>query len=586
MIKIAAVARGDIPADIVIHNANIANVFTQNYELADVAIYSGKIAGIAENYSGRVNFDAQGRVLIPGLIDGHVHIEDTMMTPPNFARIASLHGTTSVFADPHEIANCLGMAGLEYMFKSSQGLPIDIFYGAPSCVPASEYETPFDELDMNAIKSMFEKNLTQHLGEMMNFPAVINGDTDAWGKILAAGNVPLTGHAPGVTGKSLNAYLSSGINSDHECTQLNEAREKLSRGMFIMIREGASFNDLHTLLPLIRENPLNAARSMVVSDDITARYLLETGHMDAKMKIMLHEGLNPFIALRMITLTPAEYFRLYDRGIIAPGKIADFVILDNDILDETFAIHSVWKNGRLIARDNDSFHIDDNEHAAPVIKIHVRNIPTTEQIKINPEGKIINVIGVTQGTVITRTLQVPFEQATPENDIAKIIVLERHHDTGNFGIGFVHGLGISHGAIASSVAHDAHNFIAAGADDTSIITAITKLAEMGGGLVTADGEKITGSFALPIAGLMNGLSPEQTANELSKIEEEAAKLGAQIPHPFMVLSFLELSVIPELRISDRGYVDITKGGTRPLFVDKIPKEETTATHHVMLRNLS
>ncbi len=567
MIKIAAVARGDIPADLVIHNAKIANVFTQNYELADVAVYSGKIAGIGENYSGRVNFDAKGRVLIPGLIDGHIHIEDTMMTPANFAKIASLHGTTTVFADPHEIANCLGMSGLEYMFKASQGLPVDIFYGAPSCVPASEFETPFDELDMNAIKSMFERNLTQHLGEMMNFPAVINGDTDAWGKILAAGNVPLTGHAPGVTGKNLNAYLSSGINSDHECTELNEAREKLSRGMFIMLREGASFNDLRTLLPLIRENPLNAARCMVVSDDITARYLLETGHMDAKMKIMLSEGLNPFIALRMITLTPAEYFRLYDRGSIAPGKIADFAILDNDELDETFKINSVWKNGRLIAKNEDSFHIDETEHAAPAIKLHVKNIPTTEQIKINPAGKIINVIGVTQGTVITKTLQVPFEDAKPENDIAKIVVLERHHDTGRFGVGFVHGLGISSkGAIASSVAHDAHNFLAIGADDRSIITALSKLAEMGGGLVTTEYEKITGSFALPIAGLMNCLTPEQTAAELAKMDREAEILCVKIPNPFMVMSFLQLSVIPELRITDLGYVDITKGGIQKLFV--------------------
>ena len=573
MLKLPAVARGEIPADLVIHNAKIANVFTQSYELADIAVYAGKIAGVGKNYSGRVNFDAQGRVLVPGLIDGHVHIEDTMMTPANFAKIASLHGTTTVFADPHEIANCLGMAGLEYMFKASQGLPVDIFYGAPSCVPASEFESPYDTLDMNAIKSMFDKNLTQHLGEMMNFPAVINGDADAWGKILAAGNTPLTGHAPGVTGKALNAYLSSGINSDHECTTLDEAREKLSRGMFIMLREGASFNDLRTLLPLITENPLNAARCMVVSDDITARYMLENGHMDEKIRIMISEGLNPFTALRMITLTPAEYFRLYDRGSIAPGKIADFVIIDDDKLTETFTVNSVWKNGRLIARDDGretqrsySFHLDEEDHTAPTIKVRVKNIPTTDQIKINPDGNIINVIGVTQGTVITRRLQVPFEHAKPENDIVKIVVLERHHDTGSFGVGFVRGLGISRGAIGSSVAHDAHNFLAAGADDTSIITALRKLAEMGGGLVVTEGEKVTCSFPLPIGGLMNYLSPEETGLWLSKMERGAEKLGVRLQNPFMAISFLQLSVIPELRITDGGYVDISRGGKQPLFV--------------------
>ena len=572
MNKLAAVARGDLPADLVVHNAKIANVFTHEYELADLAVYSGRIAGVGQNYDGLVNVDAEGKVLIPGMIDGHVHIEDTMMTPPAFAETVALHGTSAVMADPHEISNALGMAGLEYMFKASQGLPIDIFYGAPSCVPASDFETPYEELDMVAIKGMFDKNYTQHLGEMMNFPAVVAGDPEAWGKILAAGNVPLTGHAPGVSGKALNAYLSSGVSSDHECTDINEAREKIRRGMWIMIREGATFLDLKTLLPLIRENPLNAARCMVVSDDITARYLLENGHMDMKMRIMLREGLNPFIALRMITLSPAEYFRLYDRGSIAPGKIADFSLLDKDVIDEEFSIEYVWKNGRQIVRDKDVFNMSDSEHLAPAIKIRVKKIPTPEQIRVKHEGDLINVIGVTEGTVITKTLQLAPKVANGvvvpdlDNDVAKIVVLERHRDTGRFGVGFVKGLGIKRGAVGSSVAHDAHNFVVAGADDESIITALKGLAEMGGGLVVADGEKISGLFALPIGGLMNYLSPEETASELTKMEDHAEKLGVKIHHPFMVLSFLCLSVIPELRITDQGYVDITKGGIQKLFV--------------------
>ena len=572
MNKLAAVARGDIPADLVIHNAKIANIFTNEYEFSDIAVYSGKIAGISQGYTGRVNFDAEGRAVISGMIDGHIHIEDTMMTPPAFAQTAALHGTSTVMADPHEISNALGMAGLEYMFRASQGLPVDIFYGAPSCVPASEFETPYDELDMTAIKSMFDRKMTQHLGEMMNFPAVISGDSEAWGKIMAAGNVPLTGHAPGVRGKALNAYMSSGIDSDHECTEIGEAREKLSRGMWLMIREGASFLDLKTLLPLIRENPLNAARCMAVSDDITARYLLERGHMDEKMRIMIREGLNPFTALRMVTLSPAEYFRLYDRGIIAPGKIADFVILDAQEMDESFRIHSVWKNGRQIVRDDDIFAVNGDEHLAPVMKTRVTKIPSAENIRVKSQGSPINVIGVTEGTVITKTLNITPKVENgcvvpdAENDVAKIVVLERHRDTGQFAVGFVKGLGIRRGAVGSSVAHDAHNFVVAGADDDSIITALKSLAEMGGGLVVSDGEEVKASFALPIGGLMSYLPAEKVSENLAVMENSASELGVKIGHPFMVLSFLCLSVIPELRITDQGYIDITKGGKQNIFV--------------------
>ena len=563
MIKFPAVARGDLEADIIIHNARVANIFMNSYELADVAVYSGKIAGIGEYKNARVHFDAEGRVLIPGMIDGHIHIEDTMMTPANFANLAALHGTSAVMADPHEISNALGIAGLEYMFSASRSLPVDIFFGAPSCVPASEYETPYQELDMNAIKSMFDAGLTQHLGEMMNYPAVIAGDADTWGKILSAGNRPLTGHAPGVSGKDLNAYMCAGIDSDHECTTLDEAREKLSRGMWLMIREGAAFPDLKTLLPLIRENPLNAARCMIVSDDITARYLLERGHMDEKMRIMCREGINPFTALRMVTLTPAEYFRLYDRGIIAPGKIADFALLESDKIDENFAVNSVWKNGRQIMRDKDVFSMNESEHLAPAIKTRVTRIPSESQIKLDTAGKLIKVIGITPGSIITKTLEL---DPAKENDIAKIVVLERHNDTGRFGVGFIKGLGIKSGAVGSSVAHDAHNFVVAGADDTSIITALKALADLGGGLVLTQDEKIINSFALPIGGLMSYLSAEEVANKLVNMEDSAKTLGIEINHPFMVLSFLCLSVIPELRITDQGYIDITKGGRQNIFV--------------------
>ena len=565
MNKLAAIARGDIPADVVIKNAKIANVFTLEYELADVAIYGEKIAGIGKNYNGLVNFDAKGKVLIPGMIDGHVHIESSMMTPPAFAFAVALKGTSTIMADPHEISNALGMAGIEYMYTASRGLPIDVFFGAPSCVPASEFETPYDELDMTAIKLMFEKKYTQHLGEMMNFPAVIAGDPEVWGKIIAAGDVPLTGHAPGVSGKNLNAYLASGVSSDHECIDPDEALEKLRRGMWIQIREGASFPNLKALLPVIRENPLNAARCMIVSDDLTARYIYERGHMDEKMRIMIKEGINPFVALRMVTLSPAEYFRLWDRGAVAPGKIADFSLLSKDVMDEDFRVEYVWKNGRQVVRDDDVFSASDYEYLAPAIKIHVKNIPSAEQIKIKHESNLINVIGVSQGSVITQTLQLEpkvkdgFVVQDCENDVAKIVVLERHRDTGKFGVGFVKGLGIVRGAIGSSVAHDAHNFVVAGADDESIITALKALADIRGGLVVVENDRVKASLALPVGGLMSYLAPEKIAADLTKLENTAEELGVKIHHPFMTMSFLCLSVIPELRITDQGYVDIRKG---------------------------
>ena len=575
MIKLASVARGDIPADLVIKNAKIANVFTGEYELSDVAVYQGKIAGIGEHYDGRKIYNAQGRVLIPSLIDGHIHIEDSMLIPQNFAVEAVRHGTGTVFADPHEIANVLGMSGLEYMFKASQNLPIDIFYGAPSCVPASEYETPLDELDAVSVSEMFRRHIVNHLGEMMNFPAVIAGDPEVWSKILTAQscNLTITGHAPGVSGKALNAYLSSGISSDHECTDINEAREKLRRGMWLMLREGSTFRDLHKLLQLLKENPMNASRCMAVSDDITARYLVERGHMDVKLRIMLSEKwLDPFTALRLITLNPAEYFGFKDRGAIAPARLADFVLIDNEILDEHFTISEVWKSGKLVMRDKDTFTQDENDIAAPIFAAKTTNIPETEALKVKAEGNNMRVIGITEGTAITKTLTLPPKVADgcvvpdAERDIAKIVVLDRHHNFGRYAVGFVKGLGITRGAVGSSVAHDAHNYVVIGMDDESIHTALCALAEMCGGVVSAEGQRIIEELALPVGGLMSYRDAESVSAGLEAVEASAERLGVQVEHVYMVMSFMCLSVIPELRITDLGYVDISDGGLKTLFV--------------------
>ena len=566
MNKLAAVARGDFPADVVIKNARIANVFTSQYENADIAVYGGIIAGIGQ-YSGPTEYNARGRIALPSFMDGHIHIEDTMMTPANFAEIAAQHGTGTVFADPHEIANALGMPGLVWLHKASQNLVVDMHYGVPSCVPASDFETPYRELGMLEISEMFSSGMFHHLGEMMNFPAVIAGDPDAWGKILLAGNRPLTGHAPGVSGRQLNAYLSSGINSDHECTNLDEAREKLSRGMWLMLREGSTFHDLARLLPVVSICP---SRCMAVSDDITATYLLKNGHMDMKLRIMLDEGLDEFTALRLITLNVAEYFGV-KAGAIAPGRRADIVLLDGDTLAKDFRVSELWKSGRLVMKEGDVFTLTEHDDAVPIVRTRVTRLPKPEGLRIRATSDVMRVIGLIRGSALTEGLSMPplvqdgYAVADVSRDLAKIVCLERHHNTGRYGTAFVQGLGLNHGAIAGSVAHDAHNYLAAGMDDESICTALQTLADMGGGLCVVDGQNVLGKFALPVGGLMSTLHAQEVSSKLGELESAAQTLGSELAHPFMSLSFLGLSVIPELRITDGGLFSVSEWRTVPVF---------------------
>lgn len=568
MNNLLAVARGDRPADIVIRGARVANVLTLEYEDVDVALYGDRIAGLGKGYEGASVVEARGAVLIPGMIDGHVHIESTMLAPPVFADAVVTYGTTAVMADPHEIANALGIRGVEYMYLSSRGAPVDVFLGAPSCVPASDFETPFDPLEMSAVREMFRRGWCQHLGEVMNFPAVIGGDPALWGKLEAAGDVPLTGHAPGVSGGALNAYALSGVSSDHECVGPEEALEKLRRGMWLMMREGASFPNLRALLPVVKGNPALAARCMAVTDDITARYIAEVGHMDVKVRIMVEEGLDPLLAVRMVTFSPADYFRLRDRGAIAPGLRADLVLMD-DL--RSCRVDRVWKDGRLVVENGRL--VGGGTPASSVSFPRAARVtpPQADRLAVPASGSVMNVIGVTEGDVLTRTLRMApkvrdgLAVPDPDRDLAKIVVLERHRATGRFAVGFVSGLGIGHGAIASSVAHDAHNFVAAGMDDRSIATALAHLCAAGGGLAVADGDEVLGALDLPIGGLMTTLDAASAARALDGLERCARELGVRIAHPFMALSFLCLSVIPELRITDQGCVDITKGGIQPLF---------------------
>jgi adenine deaminase len=564
-----AVARGEKPADFVVKGARVANVYTLEYEEADVAVFGETIAGVGKSYEGESVVDGRGKVLIPGMIDGHVHIESSMLVPEVFAAQVLLHGTTAVMADPHEIANVLGMKGVEYMYLASQRLPVDIFLGAPSCVPASEFETPFEDLEMDCIQEMFRRGWCQHLGEVMNFPGAIGGDDSLWGKIQAAGDVPLIGHAPGVMGQALCAYMAGGISSDHESTKLEEGLEKLRRGMWLMMREGSSTHDLERLLSLVRERPDLSSRCMVVSDDISAQDLLK-GHMDEKIRIMVRSGVDPLVALRMVTLSPAGYFGLKKRGAIGPGLLADMALV-GDL--ESCEIEKIWKNGQLTVDKGklcrpEAFRA---ERASLLRTPKIARLSLSQLALPVPQGAEMNVIGLEEGTLLSRTLLMApsvldgLAVADVERDISKVVVQNRHREAGDFAVGFASGFGLKKGAMASSVAHDAHNFVAAGMDDLSIVTALSHLADNGGGLVVAEGTKVLGYLALPVAGLMTALDAASTVLGLQEVEKEALGLGATITHPFMALSFLSLSVIPELRITDKGYVDITRGGFQPLF---------------------
>jgi adenine deaminase len=419
---------------------------------------------------------------------------------------------------------------------------------------------------------MFARGWCHHLGEVMNFPGVVAGDPAVWGKIQAAGDVPLTGHAPGLSGKELCAYLTAGIDSDHECTLPDEALEKLRRGMWLMMREGASSSDLARLLPILRERPELASRCMAVTDDVTAKYLVRVGHMDAKVRIMIREGIDPLTALRMVTLSPADYFGLKDRGAIGPGLRADMALVD-DL--ENFRVDRVWKDGRPVVEEGELCRKSVPCVSPETFQRRTRPfVPlTVEQLQVKrPRRSELRVVKLEEGSLLTRS----FTEKDPatrdgmvipdaERDLAKVIVQERHRNPRRFGVGFVSGLGMKAGAIGSSVAHDAHNFIAAGMDDLSIVTALSRLGEEGGGLIVTSGEEVLDFFALPVGGLMSTLDAVSAARGLDEIENRAKELGIAVTHPFMVLSFLCLSVVPELKITDQGYVDITKGGVQSLF---------------------
>ena len=560
-------AKGEAPVDLLFTNGRVINVFSGEILSENIAVVDGIIAGFGD-YEAHHVVDLAGRFVAPGFIDAHLHIESTMSCVTEFIRAILPRGTTTVVADPHEIANVSGTSGIRYMLSAAEHQPMNLYFTLPSCVPATHLETAGAALSAADLEPLAGHPRVVGLGEMMNYPGVIYQDTSVLRKIEMMQGVgkPVDGHGPGLSGFDLNAYLMAGIGSDHECASLKEAREKLRSGMHVMIREGTGAKNLHDLLPLV--NDRNAQQFMWCTDDRHAQDLLDLGHIDALVAEAIRSGLDPVVAIQLATLYPARYFGLHHLGAIAPGRQADLVIF-SDLHDPT--IEDVFVNGVAVAAQGrllPTAKLPSVPPAPQTMKVPLADV----DFSICREDGDIRVIGIVPDQLVTRHDVMPpaVENqrvvADPARDLAKIAVVERHQGTGNVGKGFVKGLGLQKGAIASSVAHDSHNIILAGVSDADMMTALTHVVNMKGGLTVVSEGKILADLELPIAGLMSMRSLVEVREALDHLIAAARTLGTTLHDPFMTLSFLALPVIPELKITDKGLVDVTAFKPVGLFV--------------------
>lgn len=550
--RIIAVAAGREKADLVLKNAKYLNVFSNEFLCGDIAVANGLIAGVGK-YDGKTEIDVSGKLVLPGFIDAHIHLESSMVTPAEFAKAVVAHGTTTVITDPHEITNVMGIDGVEYMIQASQNLPIDVHFMMPSCVPATEIDESGAELDCKDIDLYLDNKKVLGLAEMMNYVGVINGDKNVLSKIVTsqAHHKKIDGHAPELSGNDLNAYIAAGVYSDHECSTFENALEKLRKGQFIMIREGTAAHNLKALMPLLTQQYYS--RCMFATDDKHPSDLLYGGHIDYIVKQALKNGADPIVALKTATHHAARYFLLNNKGAIASGYLADIVVVDNL---EDFNVETVFKCGKLV------FDGEVKDFSAPTVdeKLAKKCFDTFHLDSVTPssfkvDGKL-GLIGLVGGELLTRNLGTA-DKIDVENDILKIACIERHKGTNHIGVGYVKGYSLKSGAVATSVAHDSHNIITVGCNDDDIADAVNAIKDSKGGIAVVENGKIKALLELPIAGLMSD-EPLTTVNEkLENAKSSAYELGADKSiDPFMTLSFLSLPVIPSLRITTKGVFDV------------------------------
>ena len=549
--RLIAVAAGREKADLVLKNAKYLNVFSNEFLSGDIAVANGLIAGVGK-YDGKTEIDVSGKLVLPGFIDAHIHLESSMVTPAEFAKAVVAHGTTTVITDPHEITNVMGIDGVEYMIQASQNLPIDVHFMMPSCVPATEIDESGAELDCKDIDLYLDNKKVLGLAEMMNYVGVINGDKNVLSKIVTsqAHHKKIDGHAPELSGNDLNAYIAAGVYSDHECSTFENALEKLRKGQFIMIREGTAAHNLKALMPLLTQQYYS--RCMFATDDKHPSDLLHGGHIDYIVKQALKNGADPIVALKTATHHAARYFLLNNKGAIASGYLADIVVVDNL---EDFNVETVFKRGKLV------FDGEVKDFSAPTVdeKLAEKCFDTFRLDSVTPssfkvDGKL-GLIGLVGGELLTRNLGTA-DKIDVENDILKIACIERHKGTNHIGVGYVKGYSLKSGAVATSVAHDSHNIITVGCNDDDIAVAVNAIKDSKGGIAVVENGKIKALLELPIAGLMSD-EPLTTVNEkLENAKLSAYELGADKSiDPFMTLSFLSLPVIPSLRITTKGVFD-------------------------------
>lgn len=547
------VAAGRAPANLVLKNATYVNVFSNELCHGDIAVAEGLIVGMGE-YHGKVEVDVSGKLVLPGFIDAHIHLESSLVSPTEFAKAVLPHGTTTVITDPHEIANVMGTDGIEYMLQATEDLPVDVRFMLPSCVPATPLDESGANLDYRAIDSFYDHPRVQGLAEMMNYVGVVNGDGQVVEKIVAsqAHHKKIDGHAPGLSGKDLNAYIAAGVYSDHECSDMEDAMNKLRLGQYIMIREGTAARNLEALMPLLTSQYVD--RCMFCTDDKHPNDLLEKGHIDYIVKKAISLGADPIVAVKAACHNAARYFLLNNRGAIAPGYLGDFVIIDDF---QHFEIEMVYKRGVLMydgqLRDFPAPEIDPYLVKRAHDTFHVAHL-TAEDFS---DGRPHAVIGMIPGEIVTQDAGYA-DHADPEQDILKIAVIERHKNTHHIGLGYIKGYGLKRGAVATSISHDSHNIIVVGATDEDMAAAANRIVENRGGITVMENGQVLGEVTLSIAGIMSDDSLVMVNSALEDAKDEAFGLGVSRGiDPFMTLSFMALPVIPSLRITTRGVFDVS-----------------------------